>query len=330
MILAGDIGGTKTKLGLFEERKGAPLCVKKQAFLSQEHPSIFSILGDFLGADPAVSVACLGVAGPVEDGKVRTTNIPWEFSEQEVASFVGTKKCVIINDLVALSLGTLSLGASDLVTLREGIHDPGGARVIIAAGTGLGEGYLVPSADARGFRALPSEGGHAAFSPRTEREAQLLAYLAGRHGRVSTERVLSGGGIRAVYEFFRDGKGIDPDPEVEAIIASADPSPVIARRATEGGSVIARMTFDLFLSAYGAEAGDLALTFFAVGGVWVGGGIARKTLPLMRDGRFVDAFLDKGRLRPLMERIPLYIIVNEDVEIIGAAGRAAEALKTTV
>ncbi len=324
MILAGDIGGTKTKLGLFREGGGRLVCMKKETFLSREHTSIFSILTDFLRDGTIVDAACLGVAGPVEGGRVSATNLPWEFSEDEITSCTGARECTLINDLVALSLGTAGLSPSDLTALKGGTVEPNGVRAVIAAGTGLGQGYLVPVLETGAFRALPSEGGHADFSPRTDLETELWGHLKQKYGRVSTERVVSGNGMSAIYEFLRDERGMEPDPKIEETIDVSDPNPVIARRASEGGSPIARKTMDVFLSAYGAEAGDLALTLFATGGVFVGGGIARKILPLIRDGIFIDAFLDKGRFRPLMEKIPVYVVLNEDVEIIGAARCAAK------
>jgi glucokinase len=323
VILAGDIGGTKTKLGLFERGAGGLVCVKKKLYRSREHSSIFVILEDFIRAEERVDAVCLGVAGPVEEASVSATNLPWKFSADEIASAVGTTRRVyLLNDLVALSLGTVDLRPPDIVPLKGGVADPRGVRAVIAAGTGLGQGYLVPTHEEGAYRALPSEGGHADFSPRTETEADLWKHLRKRFGRVSTERVVSGGGIVAVYEFLRDIKRLTPDPEIERAMADPDPNPVITRRAAGWISPIARMTLDVFLSAYGAEAGDLALTVFATGGVYVGGGIARKNLPLMKSGAFIDAFLDKGRFRSLMEKIPVWAVINEDVEIIGAAGFA--------
>jgi glucokinase len=325
VILAGDIGGTKTKLGLFERREGELVCTKKATYRSREHPSIFSVLDDFLKTEDTVDAACLGVAGPVEAGRVSATNLPWEFSADEIASAVGARgRTCLLNDLVALSLGTVRLHPPDIVPLKGGTADPRGVRAVIAAGTGLGQGYLVPTPEAGFFRALPSEGGHSDFSPRTETEADLWRHLRKKFGRVSTERVISGGGIVAVYEFLRDVRRLEPDPRIEEALTGPDPNSVMARRAAGWESPIARMTFEVFMSAYGAEAGDLALTLFATGGVYVGGGIARKNLPLVRSGPFIDSFLDKGRFRGLMERIPVWAVVNEDVEIIGAAGFAAQ------
>ncbi len=324
MILAGDVGGTKTKLGLFERGEDGLVCAKKKTYRSREYSSIFAILEDFTRAEGRVDAVCLGVAGPVEDGRVSATNLPWKFSANEIASAVGAAgRVCLLNDLVALSLGTVDLHPPDIVPLKGGVADPRGVRAVIAAGTGLGQGYLVPTLEEGSFRALPSEGGHADFSPRSETEADLWRHLRKRFGRVSTERVVSGGGIVAIYEFLRDIKRVEPDAEIEQAMAGADPNPVIARRAAGWACPIARMTFDVFLSAYGAEAGDLALTLFATGGVYVGGGIARKNLSLVKSGPFIEAFLDKGRFRSLMERVPVWAVINEDVEIIGAAGFAA-------
>jgi glucokinase len=324
VILAGDIGGTKTKLGLFERGDRGLVCTKKKTYRSRDHTTIFHILEDFIRTEAPIEAVCLGVAGPVEGGKVNATNLPWKFSTNEIASAAGvTGRAYLLNDLVALSLGTVSLRPPDIIPLKGGTADPRGVRAVIAAGTGLGQGYLVPTPTGGLFRALASEGGHSDFSPRTEMEADLWRHLRRRFGRVSTERVVSGGGIVAIYEFLRDVKRVEPDPEIEQALVGTDPNPVVADRAVGWTCPIARMTFDIFLSAYGAEAGDLALTLFATGGVYVGGGIARKNIPLMKSGPFIDAFLDKGRFRSFMEKVPVWAVVNEDVEIIGAAGYAA-------
>jgi glucokinase len=326
VILAGDIGGTKTKLGLFERTDGGLVCTRKKTYRSREHPSVFSILDDFISPGDSIRAICIGVAGPVEAGTVSATNLAWKFSADQIESAVGRGvRVFLLNDLVALSLGTVGLRPPDVVPLKGGEADPRGVRAVIAAGTGLGQGYLVPTLGGGSFRSLPSEGGHSDFSPRTETEADLWRHLRRRFGRVSTERVISGGGIAAIYEFLRDVKRLNPDPEIERALAGSDPNPVIADRAAGWTSPIARMTFDVFLSAYGAEAGDLALTVFATGGVYVGGGIARKNPSLIKSGSFIGAFLDKGRLRGLMERIPVWLVLNEDVEIIGAAGYADRA-----
>jgi glucokinase len=328
VILGGDIGGTKTKLGLFEPTEQGLVCTRKKTYRSREHPSIFSILEDFITTGETVRSVCLGVAGPVEGERVSATNLPWNFTADQIGSAVGAgARVFLLNDLVALSLGAVGLSPPDIVPLKGGAADPSGVRAVIAAGTGLGQGYLVPTPGGGSFRALPSEGGHADFSPRTETEADLWRHLRRRFGRVSTERVVSGGGIAAIYEFLRDVKRLDPDPRIEQALAGPDPNPVIAERAAGWACPIARMTFDVFLSAYGAEAGDLALTLFATGGVYVGGGIARKNLSLLKSGPFIDAFLDKGRFRGLLERIPVWAVVNEDVEIIGAAGFAEQATR---
>jgi glucokinase len=327
VILAGDIGGTKTKLGLFDRTEKGLVCTRKETYRSREHPSIFSILEDFVTTGDRVRSVCLGVAGPVEAGKVSATNLPWKFSADQVATAVGPGvRVFLLNDLVALSLGVVGLLPPDIVPLKGGEADPRGVRAVIAAGTGLGQGYLVPTLGGGSYRALPSEGGHADFSPRTETEADLWRHLRRRFGRVSTERVVSGGGIAAIYEFLRDVKRMESDPRIEEALKGPDPNPVIAERAAGWACPIARMTFDVFLSAYGAEAGDLALTVFATGGVYVGGGIALKNLSLLKSGSFIEAFLDKGRLRGLMERIPVWAVVNEDVSIIGAAGFAEQAV----
>ena len=232
MILAGDIGGTKTKLGLFQREGAGLVCAKKKTYRSREYSTIFSILEDFIRAEDAIEAVCLGVAGPVDGGRVNATNLAWKFSVGEIASATGAGgRVYLLNDLVALSLGTVGLHPPDIVPLKGGTADSRGVRAVIAAGTGLGQGYLVPSLGRQPFRALASEGGHADFSPRTETEADLWRHLRKRFGRVSTERVVSGGGIIAIYEFLRDVKRMEPDPQIEQALAGPDANPVISSRA---------------------------------------------------------------------------------------------------
>ncbi len=330
MILAGDIGGTKTRLGLFQRSQSATgelECISRDVFKNRDFSSFSSIFSNFLAPKIKIDVVSLGVAGPVEGGEVKATNLPWIIRKKEVLSITKAKECLIINDIVALGYGILELekvkGAGDIFVLNEGSPDEGGIRAVIAAGTGLGEAFIVPGPDGGAVSCpCPSEGGHADFSPRCEIEIELTRYLKEKFGRVSKERVISGPGITSIYEFLRDVKKQKADPEAEREILDSDPNPVIIERGIEGKSPIAKKTLDIFISAYGAEAGNLALILMARGGVFIGGGIGPNIISAFKERGGLEAFLKKGRLKKVMEKIPLYVIKNQYAQLIGAASYA--------
>ena len=327
MILAGDIGGTKTRLGLFQgsrDSKGGIECVSKETFKNRDFQSFSSILSGFLAPDLKIEVVSVGVAGPVEGGVVKATNLPWVISKDEVLSLTKAKECFIINDIVALGYGILKLeeekGADDIAVLNDGSPGGGGIKAIVAAGTGLGEAFIIPGMEGPAVsRPSPSEGGHADFSPRSDVEIELTRYLRKKFGRVSKERVISGPGITSIYGFLRDVKNEEADPEVESAISDSDPNPVIIRRGIEKKSPITKKTLDIFVSAYGAEAGNFALILMAKGGVYMGGGIAPNIISALKERGGLEAFLEKGRLKNVMEKIPLYVIKNQYTQLIGAA-----------
>lgn len=326
MILAGDIGGTKTILGLFERSGGALALLHERTYASAAHPSLEAMMADFLGAGGAASVtaACFGVAGAVLGGRAKLTNLPWTASREGIAELLPSARVSLVNDVQATGFGALHLGPAALHVLNEGAApaEPGNIAVI-AAGTGLGEGFLFW--DGARYRPVASEGGHADFAPRSETEVALYRFLAARSGRVSYERLLSGPGLAALYEFERARRGGAPSATLAARLAAGDPAAAVtdAALAREDESCIEAL--DRFCEIYGAEAGNLALKVLAVSGVIVAGGIAPRILPALRDGAFLKAFTAKGRFGEMLARIPVKVVLETRVALIGAAHLAEEA-----
>jgi glucokinase len=322
MILAGDIGGTKTVLALYEETSGGlQLVGEAPPYSSRDHQSLEQILSKFLEAEKALSLraACFGVAGPVLDGKSQITNLPWLVDEQALARFLKGAPVKLLNDLEATAYGMLFLRPDELCVLNPGV--PSGRRgniAIVAAGTGLGEAMLYW--DGRRHHPMASEGGHADFAPRTDQEIELLKYLRSKFGdHVSYERILSGPGLHNIYKFLRDSDAYSEPAYLAERLKTEDPGTVITQLGLEGEEPIAVATLELFAALYGAEAGNLALKCVAVGGVFVGGGIAPKLLPALQTGAFMRAFTDKGRLAELMNRIQVSVALNPRAGLLGAA-----------
>ena len=325
MLLAGDIGGTKTRLAAYDVTDASALTsalapVVEQTFPSGGFGSLEAIVGDFLShASIRADVAGFGVAGPVIEGHSEITNLSWSIDSANLARTIGIPSVALINDLEATAYGVATLGSADFLTLNPGRAATGNSAVI-AAGTGLGMAGLYW--DGSTHRPFACEGGHADFAPRDALEIELLQYLLGRYEHVSYERILSGPGLRNVYEFLHDtGQGED-GPQLVAAMREGDPAAAIAQAAMAGTSSRADMALDLFVSIYGAAAGDLALQFMATGGIYVGGGIAPKIEPRLRRPTFMEAFSAKGRLRPLLEAIPVRVILNDRAALLGA-GRCA-------
>lgn len=323
MILAGDIGGTKTVLSLFE-RAGAGLRnTRSQVYPSADYAGLEEILDAFLqGEKSALEAAGFGVAGPVLDGRATPTNLPWRALEaSKLAARVGLRDAVLLNDLQAAAYGMLVLPEQDFVQLNPGVDaDRRANMAVVAAGTGLGEALLVW--DGSRHVAVATEGGHVDFSPRSDEEIGLLQFLRSEFGRVSAERILAGPGLHNVYRFVRARAGSEPVWLSERM-AREDPSAVVSQLAMEGGDPVCVRALQLFVSLYGAEAGNLALKVLATGGVWVGGGIAPKILPALRGGAFMQAFRAKGRFEELLSAIPVRVALNPEAPILGAAHRAA-------
>jgi len=323
MILAGDIGGTRARLALYEPRSDGPQRVAAQQYHSSEYPSLQAVVAQFLTEHPwSVSAACLGIAGPVVDGTVKTPNLPWTVEARSLARQLSLEKVLLINDLEASAWSLAALSDSDLVTLSRGDGSGRSAhRALIAAGTGLGEVGLFY--DGHVHRPLAGEGGHADFSPRTEEETELLVKLRGLYGHVSMERVLSGPGLSNIYNFLRDSGFASESGEVVRLMRERDPVAVISEYGLNGECALCVRSLDIFVSIYGAAAGNLALRFAALGGLYVGGGIAPRILSKLSEGGFMDAFVDKGRMRPFLKAMPVHVVRVPDVGVLGAARCAA-------
>jgi glucokinase len=324
-FLAGDVGGTKTALALFGRGRDGPVLVRQETMPSQDFGSLEVAIEQFLAAGPrpaTIDAACLGVAGPVIDGRCVTTNLPWVIDERELAGAIPARRVRLLNDLEAAARGVLGLPGEDLHVLQPGVPRRG-HMVLIAAGTGLGEALIV-QAEGERHLVVASEGGHTDFAPRDGVEEELLRFLRKEHGRVSVERVVSGPGLHNVYRFLRDTGWARESPDVAAQLAAGDPAAVIGEMALADRDAICAKALDIFVAAYGAEAGNLALTAMAVGGVFVGGGIAPRILPRLTTGAFVAAFRDKGRLADMMETIPIRVVLDPRAPLLGAASVAAE------
>lgn len=321
LILAGDIGGTTTRLAYFRDAGNRLETVAAKHYASREHGSLATIVQAFVAEhDLAPERACLGIAGPVREGRVLTPNLPWVVDAGELAGLLGLARVALINDLEANAYGIPLLVEEDFAILNPGRPDPAGPMAVISAGTGLGESLAVW--DGTSHRPLPTEGGHADFAPRNELETELLLYLRAEFGRVSYERVLSGPGLRNIYRFLRDSRHLAESPEVSAVINQGNAPAAIARAALAGNCPLCEQALDLFVSLYGAEAGNLALRTLATGGVYIGGGIAPKIIDRLKSPAFLLAFTAKGRLSPLLEKIPVRVILNDRTALFGA-GRCA-------
>ncbi|MCI0411079.1 MAG: glucokinase, partial [Acidobacteria bacterium] len=322
MILAGDIGGTSTRVALFEVEGGRLVSRVQTNFASAKYPGLEAILSEFLGANRIqVEAACFGIAGPVRQGRVETPNLTWVVDARQLSHQLGLETVTLLNDLESTAYGIAVLGVADFAVLQDGAPIEQGSRAVIAAGTGLGEAAL--HWDGKLHRPFASEGGHADFAPRDELEADLLLHLRKRFGHVSYERVVSGPGLLNFYQFLRDsGRGSEPEWLSERL-RREDPSAVIATAAQEKSSDLCVLALERFVSSYGAEAGNLALKVLATGGVYVGGGIAPKILPKLKEPVFLESIVDKGRYRKLMESIPVKVILNDRTALLGAARHAA-------
>ena len=319
MILAGEIGATGTRLAAFEKEGSRLQLVVEKTYMSQEHGSLSEIIAAFIQAEGiAVHSACFGVAGPVRRGRSKISNLPWVIDSRDLAKQLKLDSVGMINDLEAYAYGIDGLDSKDFVTLNAGSEDAEGNRAVISARTGLGVAGLYWD----GYRHHPfaCEGGHSDFAPRSALEMELLAYLQKKYGRISCERLLSGPGIKNIYDFLRDAhKADEPQWLKNQIGAAPDPPAVISQLAQEGKAAICDQTLSIFVSIYGAETGNCALNFLSTGGIFIGGSVAAKIVPKMKDPIFMESFLDKGRMESLLKEIPVTIVLNDDSGIIGAA-----------
>lgn len=326
MILAGDVGGTKVHLALYNFDGGRLKWLRDQKFPAADCPSLEAVVKEFLADEndrrQEIVAACFGCPGPVRDGRLKLTNLPWVLDAHDLAKGLGIEHIFLINDLEANGYGIPELRSESIFNLQPAEPAAVGHRGLIAAGTGLGEALLIWDGKSR-HTPIPSEGGHCDFAPRTDREVALLQYLRRTlHGRVSFERVVSGLGLSNVYAFLRDEVHLEEPAWLRERLETEDPNAVIGSCAEDGSSELCFETLQLFSSAYGAEAGNIALKVLAVGGMYLGGGIAPKILKTLQNGQFVEAFVDKGRLRPVLEAIPVRVILDDTCALLGAAAYA--------
>lgn len=317
MLLAGDIGATKTNLALFSPEKGL-IPLAQATFQSSNYPSLRDVASEFLANEGAsIDTATFGVAGPVVSGKAEATNLPWVISEAALQEALGASAVKLLNDLEAMAYGVPNLPAEDLFPLND--TSPGrGSKVVIAPGTGLGEAVLCEQ-NGR-YHVIPSEGGHVDFAPTNLLEIRLLRYLMGKFGHVSYERVCSGKGLPNIYVFLKKQRFAPELPEMKKVLRKAtDPTPIIVQKAMAGECELSIATLNTFVSILGSEASNLALKVMATGGVYLGGGIPPKILPKLRDGTFMAAFVNKGRFADMLAQIPVYVILNDNTALFGAA-----------
>jgi glucokinase len=340
MILAGDVGGTKVHLALYDFEGGRLKPIRDHKFPSKDFSMLDEVVNKFLDAaddHPAtdrsqIVAACFGCPGPVRDGRIKLTNLPWTLDQRELQKSLSLQHVFLINDLEANGYGIPEVAPDKLHTLHDGAADAVGHRGLVSAGTGLGQALLIW--DGKRHRPIPSEGGHCDFAPRSDKEIALLKYLRGSlTGHVSYERVVSGIGIKNVYAFLRDDQKMEEPQWLKDRMATQDMNAVIGTCGEDGSSPICYETLQLFASAYGAEAGNVALKVLAMGGIFLGGGVSPKVLKTLGNGEFMKAFLDKGRLSPLLEAIPVRVILDETCALLGAAAyaelRAAELSGTS-
>lgn len=325
MILAGDIGGSHARLGLFTAKDGSVACGPLEIFPTHEHHSLGEVVRIFLakhGGRPAA--ACFGVAGPVRGGRAEMANLDWVVDSAALGGEIGCGRVLVINDLVANAWGIAGLAARDFAELNPGAPDARGNLAVISAGTGLGQAGLY--FDGRRHHPFPSEGGHCDFAPCGELQDEMLAYLRQKFGHVSVERILSGSGLQHIYDFLRDsGRGDEPAALRDEISAAEDPAIPVWHAATGGECALASDALDIFVSIYGAEAGNLALKMMATGGIYLGGGLAPRIVEHLLKPRFMAAFAGKGRMQKILEAIPVRVILNDQAALIGAARAAADS-----
>jgi glucokinase len=324
MILAGDIGGTKTVLSLFSKNSGGLLCgEREETFASGDYTDFGDILALFLADGANIDAACFGVAGPVVNQRCQTTNLPWLLDAEALKITLGCSRVRLLNDLEAMALGMLHLPASDLVELNPNAQETSGNKAVIAAGTGLGEALLFR--DDSHFHPIATEGGHSDFAPLNPLQDALLVYLRGLFPEhVSWERVLSGDGFSHLYDFLLAQGAAPACALVPAVGADIDRNAVISKLGVDKVDPLCIQAVQLFTSLYGAEAGNLALKSLATGGVYVGGGIAPKILPALQDGTFIAAFKAKGRFHGLLDKVPVKVCLNPRTPLIGALNAAIQ------
>ena len=323
MIVAGDIGGTNARLATFEVVEGHLQCLSERGYPSKSAPDLETLVRRFVDeVHPVATAAALGVAGPVRNGRSVTPNLPWVVDAASLAAILAVPRVTLLNDLEANAHGLLHLEPEDLAVLQVGAPDAAGNRAILSAGTGLGAAGLYW--DGQRHHPFATEGGHSDFAPRNRLEAELMESISRVKGRVSVERLVSGGGLVTIYQFLRERSGTPEPSALAARFAKEDRAAVISTTALAAGDPICGQALDLFVSLYGAEAGNMALALLSTGGMYLGGGIPPKILPRLQDPElFLASFLAKGRMRSLMETIPVKVVMYDRTALRGAAHVAA-------
>jgi glucokinase len=330
MILAGDVGGTKVHLALYDFEDGHLHPIRDHKFPAADFAQLDDVVQRFLseadghpGVDPSqIVAACFGCPGPVRDGRIKLTNLPWSLDARLLRDSLKIEHIFLLNDLEANGYGVPELSKEAIFVLHEGDPSAVGHRGLVSAGTGLGEAIMIWDGK-HSHLPIPSEGGHCDYAPRTDREVALLQYLRRElKGHVSFERVVSGIGIKNVYAFLKDDQKMEEPDWLRDRMATEDPNAVIGECAENGSSDICYETMQIFTAAYGAEAGNVALKVLASGGMYLGGGIAPKILKTLQTGAFTQAFLDKGRLSPVLEAIPVRVILDDTCALLGTAAYA--------
>lgn len=316
-VLSGDIGGTKTRLAVVAVTGMQLFTEREQSYPSRDYAEFDELLGDFLQGSDIPGRAAFGIAGPVQGRVVHTTNLPWRIDADAVQKKFGFGRCTLVNDLEATASGLAALGAEDLLILHPGAAPAGGNAAVIAAGTGLGEAGLFW--DGRQYHPFATEGGHTSFSPGNDMEVALLRHLQQRHQHVSWERIVSGPGLVSLHEFLLLHRRATAPDWLQHEMRQGDAAAAIANAALTGRDELCAEALDWFVSLYGAESGNLALKVMSRGGLFLGGGIAPKILPRLQQGAFLDAFFSKGRMRPLLEAMPVKVILNDRAALYGSA-----------
>ncbi len=325
-VLSGDVGGTTTRLALFDMATGRAELLERRDYTSADYASFAEILADFsTHTDTDCAVACFGVAGPVRAGRSRITNLPWTIDAHALEAGFGWPRVGLLNDLEAIAWGIGALEEQDFCTLNAGQSDTGGHQAVIAAGTGLGQAGRIW--DGQRHHPVACEGGHADFAPASPTEVALLVWLESRFGHVSWERVVSGMGLVNVHAFLREYRKAETPGWLQEQLQSGNAGAAITDAAQTGTDAICREALDLFIRCYGAEAGNLALKLMATGGVFIAGGIAPKLIGRLQQGDFLDAFCAKGRMQGLMETMPVRVLRNERASLLGPAVWAAQNVK---
>jgi glucokinase len=325
-LLAGDVGGTKTRLAIYEVTNSGKLLerIHVERFASRETRSLSELVSNFLAKTKiAPAAACFGIPGPVIRGTVRVTNLPWELSEAELSKTLGVSKLKLINDLAATAAAIPHFHAEDLVTLHPGASDnEKTAFAVLAPGTGLGQGYLF--FDGQRYHALPAEGGHVSFAPTNELQIEMLRFLNKKYGRTSNERVACGSGLPNIYEFLKASGFAKENPEVAARIGKEEPAVVIGEFGIAGKDALCVKALEVLAELIGQIAGDVMLSYMATGGVYLGGGVSPKLLPKLQEGPAVAAYLNKGPLSNAVRQAPLYVIRDDHAAVLGAASVALQ------